>query len=85
MARITDNRYVFHWKGETVTITRRAVSGRTALRVRVTVERAGTVTRDDYRDYRGGDWSRGESVFAGHVARVERLIAADARRDWNAR
>jgi len=87
MARITDNRHVFHWKGETVAVTRRMVGKGTALRVRVTVtdNRTDTVTRDEYRDYRGGDWSKGEATFARHVATFERLIASEARKAWNTR
>ncbi|HEX7762657.1 MAG TPA: hypothetical protein VF433_03485, partial [Cellvibrio sp.] len=86
MARITSNRHVFHWNGETVTVTRRTVGKGTALRVRVTVvnNRTDAVTRDEYRDYRAGEWSRGESVFAGHVKAFERLIASEARKAWNA-
>jgi hypothetical protein len=85
MARITSNRHVFHWNGETVTVTRRTVGKGTALRVRVTVvnSRTDAVTRDEFRDYVGGEWSRGESVFAGHVATFERLIASEARKAWN--
>jgi hypothetical protein len=84
MARITENRHVFHWNGETVAITRRRVGNGTALRVRVTVtnNRTDTVTRDEWRDYRGAEWSRGESVFAGHVQTFERLISSEARKAW---
>lgn len=87
MARITDNRHVFHWNGETVAVTRRIVGKRSALRVRVTVtnNRTDTVTRDEYRDYRGSDWQRGEGAYARHVATFERLIASEARKAWNAR
>ena len=83
MARITDNKHIFHWNGETVTITRRVVGKRTALRVRVTVTQYGKVTRNDYRDYRGGEWSHGESVFAGHVSKFQRLIDSECRKAWN--
>lgn len=85
MARITENRHVFHWAGETTTVTRRRVGNGSALRVRVTVTRNGEVTRDEFRDYRGGEWSRGEAVFSGHVNKIQRLIDSAARKAWNAK
>jgi hypothetical protein len=51
----------------------------------VTVSRNDVVTRDEFRDYAGGDWSRGEAVFSGHVKKFERLIQSEARKVWNAR
>jgi len=84
MARITNNKHVMHWSGETVTITRRFLKSG-AVRVRVVVAESfnGTERLNEYRDY--VDMHKGDAVYARHIKKFERAIESAAREAWNAR
>lgn len=84
MSRITANKHVMHWNGETVTITRRFLkSGSVRVRVVVTASFEGTERLNEFRDY--VDMHKGDAVYARHVNQFERNIMALARKAWNAK
>lgn len=82
MARITPNKHVMHWNGETVTITRRFLkTGETRVRVIITASFEGTERLNEFRDY--ADMHKGDQIFGRHVKHFEKLILSAARQAWN--